>query len=234
MNGDNVPNTLSDRLMHELQAWRDEHERVWRGIDDVLVAKYLCDMATPEERDRIEMARQQSPEIAELLAIVSEFQTAATVPLRVSQAWSVVNDKLSKLVEKVEVWLEGVQGLLSKGLESLKEQRAIAAWSALGSHTSGREGTFLQWNIPLSPHEATLNLSVRPTSNRHWEVRARWTPPPVGTAPWVKVVDAQGNEEYSNRLESIEQSPLVLASGEWSLTVQFEGRGWEIPLVLKG
>src|SRR5579884_3775466 len=75
------------RVAAELRACREAQQRAWGDIDNTTLGRYLAGEVTPDERQHIETALQELPELRKLLELVQdvlgESEVAAPAPASV-------------------------------------------------------------------------------------------------------------------------------------------------------
>jgi hypothetical protein len=69
----NDPDSQWARVAADLRAYREAQRRAWGDLDDAAIARYLGDEATPEERNRVEQAMQDYPNVRECVEVLREF-----------------------------------------------------------------------------------------------------------------------------------------------------------------
>ncbi len=77
-----------DRVAAELRACRQSQKQAWGDIDNTTLGRYLADEVTPEERQHVEQALEQRPELRMLTDLVRDVLTEfepADVPIPASE-----------------------------------------------------------------------------------------------------------------------------------------------------
>jgi DNA-directed RNA polymerase specialized sigma24 family protein len=65
-------NAQWDRVASDLRAYRERQRQAWGDLDDTMIARYLGGEVTEEERERIERAMREFPNVGECVEIVGE------------------------------------------------------------------------------------------------------------------------------------------------------------------
>jgi len=72
MSSDLRPGDQWERVAAELKAQREAQRKAWGDIDNLLLGRYLAADTTAEEREQVEAALEQHPDLRFLTEVVSE------------------------------------------------------------------------------------------------------------------------------------------------------------------
>jgi hypothetical protein len=111
-----------DRVAEELRAYRQTQRQAWGNLDDVLVARYLAGVCSPEEAVKVEQAMRNLPDLHEVIdvlrAVPPGWRTGPVVPSAATEvAGGTRQGWLSGMMwEAVWLWTRWWWALVGTGL----------------------------------------------------------------------------------------------------------------------
>lgn len=214
-----------DRIAAEMRAYRDDQRQLRWGVDDIVLAFYLANLCTPEERLRVEQALAADHELAEALDLMrSAFAQ--------QQTWT-IREAVGTLGQRLQVWLDRAGHCIAAGLETLRQAPAALSAASLSDADAADRPT---WKIPVSDVNYEITVRIAPPSSvtdREWLLwfQLSGSNPALGEAS-IKLARPNAFPTVMGKAQDFQAKWLRLEEGDWLFTLQVERDVRAIPVVL--
>ena len=234
-----------ERVIAELQAYRQTQRETWGEMSDLAVAMCLTGEGSEEQQKLMEKAVESHPALAELVGVVREVlglpapsakaASAEAASVRQGVFWQATQEA-ANLVDRLVAWVDKEGQVIAAGLQScfLKPQPAYGrSMHKPDADTEVRPAT---WEIPITLPPGRLTVSLQPgESSTDWKLCCRLqcaSDPDLSSRCRFEIRSVQGELEDGGRLAELVEEPVLLGPGSWHLLLLAGEQVWRIPLEL--